>query len=91
MQWGIIGTDYNNWYVLYFCGNFMGAQMTWLSVYGKQLEISEQHMDEAKAAIAAKIPGGYAMGWPWTKKSAQGEFFGGECKYDWGWKEFDYE
>merc|ERR1719453_343356 len=61
-------------------------QMTWLAVYGKQLTISDEHIAEARAAVEAKLPG-YAMGWPFTKKSVQGEYFGGECQYDWSWKE----
>ena len=34
--WGILDTDYNNWHVVYFCGKFMGAQMSWVSIQGKQ-------------------------------------------------------
>ena len=85
VTWGILGTDNENWHVAYYCGTMMGTQVSWLGIYGKQQQISDEHMAEAKALVDAKIPGGYAMGWPWTKQSVQGEFFGGECKYDWSW------
>merc|ERR1712032_584391 len=66
--WGVLGTANANWHVAYFRGSVMGMQMSWLAIYGKQQQISEEHMAEAYAVIEAKLPG-YAMGWPWTKKS----------------------
>merc|ERR1712086_890196 len=84
ITWGVLGTDNENWHVAYYCGTLMGMQMSWLAIYGKQLEISEEHLAAAKDAIQAKLPG-YIMGWPMTKKSVQGDFFGGSCQYDWDW------
>lgn len=82
VTWGILATDNDNWHVTWWCGEMMGVQYSWLGIYGKQPEISEEHLAQAKAAVEDKLPG-YALGWPWMKKSVQGEFFGGQCEYEW--------
>ena len=82
VNWGILGTDYANWHVSYWCGDMFGVQYSRLAIYGKSQKISEEHLNEAKAAIEAKLPG-YQLGWPWMKESVQGDFFGGSCEYEW--------
>ena len=82
VSWGILGTDYDNWHVTYWCGDMFGIQYSWLGIYGKQEKISEEHLAAAKATIEEKLPG-YALGWPWMKESVQGEYFGGQCQYEW--------
>ena len=83
-SWGILATDNDNWHVTFFCGTWMGSRMTWLAVYGKEMEISNEYIQQARDAVQAKLPG-YLMGWPMTKKSVQGDYFGGSCSYDWDW------
>ena len=68
VTWGILGTDYDNWHVTYWCGVMMGMQYSLVGIYGKQQEISEEHLAEAHAVVKEKLPG-YALGWPWMKKS----------------------
>lgn len=82
VSWGIIGTDNSNWHVAYWCGDLLGIQYSWLGIYSKQQSISEDHLAQAHAAIEDKLPG-YLLGWPWMKESVQGEFFGGQCQYEW--------
>ena len=82
VSWGMIGTDYDNWHVTYWCGMMMGMQYSWLAIYGKEQKLSDAYMAEAKAAIEDKLPG-CQMGWPWMKESVQGDFFGGSCQYEW--------
>ena len=75
--WGILGTDYDNWHVAYWCGSILGIQYSWLGIYGKQPSLSDAHMDAAYAAVEDKLDG-YLMGWPWTKKISQED-----CEYEW--------
>ena len=68
VSWGILGTDYANWHVAYWCGSLLGVQYSWLGIYSKQQEISEDHLAAAHATVEEKLPG-YLLGWPWMKES----------------------
>merc|ERR1719198_536482 len=56
---GILATDYDNWYVMYGCGDWWdgSGMMETLAIYGKQEKISDEKLEEAKDAIRAKVPG----------------------------------
>ena len=51
VNWGVVGTDYNNWHVAYWCGDMMGVQYSWLAVYSKEQTLSADHLAAAHAAI----------------------------------------
>merc|ERR1712070_1022339 len=54
---GFLGTDYDNWFVMYGCGNFWGqGVMQTLTIYGKGEKIDDKYIEEAKEAIKSKVP-----------------------------------
>ena len=76
----ILATDYENWQVMYICGDMMwGAGfMQWVLIGSRTPTLSEEHKAEAYAAIENALPG-FALGWPWMHYTRQGE----SCSYDW--------
>merc|ERR1719454_644232 len=83
---GILATDYDNWYVMYGCGDWWNGtgQMQWLTIHGREERISDEQLDAAKAAIAAKLPS-FDLSPLWMKDGVQGDWaLGlGKCEYEW--------
>ena len=76
----IIATDYENWQVMYVCGEMLwGAGfMQWVLINSRQPTLSPEHLAQAYAAIENALPG-FALGWPWMHYTQQGD----NCSYDW--------
>lgn len=50
-NWGILATDYDNWHAAYWCGSLFGVQYSWLGIYGKSEQLSDEHKNAAEAAV----------------------------------------
>ncbi len=76
----ILATDYENWQVMYVCGEMLwgAGNMQWVLISSRQPTLSDEHLAEAYAAIENSLPG-FALGWPWMHYTRQGE----SCNYDW--------
>merc|ERR1719488_313035 len=85
-EFGILGTDYDNWYVLYDCGEWWDGtgMMNTLAIYGKQEKISDEKLEEAKAYIAKKVPS-FDLNPLFMKDGVQGSYLLGlgQCEYEW--------
>ena len=94
LTFGILGTDYDNWYVLYVCGQWpeSGGMMQTLTIMGKQEQISEEKLEEAKAVIAAKVPE-FDLSPLLMKDGGQGTYWLGlgSCEYEWDLDQIEFD
>lgn len=83
-EFGILGTDYDNWYAWYACGVWEGMLMETVSIMGKSEKIDDKYIEEAKNAINAKLPD-FNLNPLLMKDGGQGSFWLGlgKCEYDW--------
>lgn len=83
-EFGILATDYDNWHVMYGCGEaWTFGNMQWFSIMGKQERISDEHIQEAIQALKDRVPGFDASEWL-MKDGGQGDlWWGGKCEYEW--------
>merc|ERR1712118_256490 len=85
-EFGILGTDYDNWHVVYGCADWWdgSGKMYTFMIYGREEEIDQSYIDEAKDAIKAKLPG-VSVGPLTMKKGGQGKAYMGlvTCDYEW--------
>ena len=83
---GILGTDYDNWHIMYVCGEFWGAGvMQTFSIFGKSEKIDQKYIDDAIATLEAKVPE-ISASTLLMKDGGQGSdiMLGlGQCEYEW--------
>merc|ERR1712086_981872 len=91
LMFGFLATDYENWHVMYACGEFWNSgvmQTFW--IYGKEEKIDDKYIEEAKAAIKAKIPS-MSVNWTNMKDEGQGKIMMGlaKCEYEWDLDQYE--
>ena len=78
--YNFVATDYENYAVSYFCMDMLAESMKveWFNIISKDVTISEEKLEEAKAALAEAVPEYGDLTW-WNTHTTSHE----GCEYDW--------